>query len=61
MNGLRSSRTASLLWRRDDDGVRSALHEWLRTRPKEFFSRGIYALAKRWRKCIELEGDYVEQ
>ena len=27
---------------------------------KEFF-RGIYALAKRWHKCIELVGDYVEQ
>jgi hypothetical protein len=46
---------------RDDDEVRSAVHEWLRTRPKEFFSNGIYALVKRWRKCIELEGDYVEQ
>jgi len=33
----------------------------LRTRPKEFFSRGINALVKRWRKCIELKGDYVEQ
>ena len=47
--------------RRDDDEVRSALHEWLRARQKEFFPRGIYALAKRWRKCIELEGAYVEQ
>jgi len=46
---------------RDDDEVRSAVHEWLRTLPKGFFSRGIYALVKRWHKCIELEGDYVEQ
>jgi len=46
---------------RDDDEVRSAVHEWLRTRPKEFFSRGIYALVKHWHKCIELAGDYVEQ
>jgi len=46
---------------RDDDEVRSAVHEWLCTRQKEFFSRGIYALVKRCRKCIELEGDYVEQ
>jgi hypothetical protein len=45
---------------RDDDEVRSAVREWLRTHPK-FFSRGTYALVKRWRKCIELEGDYVEQ
>jgi len=34
---------------RDDDEFRSAMHEWLRTRPKELFSRGIYALFKRWR------------
>ena len=46
---------------RDDDEVRSAVQKWLRTRPKEFFSRGIYELVKRWHKCIELAGDYVEQ
>jgi hypothetical protein len=46
---------------RDDDEVRSAVHEWLRTRPKEFFSRRIYMFVKRWHKCIELAGDYVEQ
>jgi len=55
MNGLRSSRTASLLWRRDDDEVWSAVHEWLHMRPKEFSSHGIYALVKRWRKCIDVE------
>ena len=42
--------------RRDDDEVRSD-GAWVAAHaPKEFFSRGIYA-----RKCIELEGDYVEQ
>ena len=46
---------------RDDDEVRSAVHEWLRTRPKEFFSHRIYMLVKRWHKFIELEGEYVEQ
>ena len=46
---------------RDDDEVRSAVHKWQRTRPKEFFPRGIYALVKRWHKCIDLAGDYVEQ
>jgi len=46
---------------RDDDEVWSAVHEWLCTRPKEFFSHGIYTIVKRWHKCIELEGDYVEQ
>jgi hypothetical protein len=45
----------------DDGEVRSAVHEWLRTSPKEFFSCGIYVLVKRWRRCIEVEGDDVEQ
>jgi hypothetical protein len=45
----------------DDDEVRLAVHEWLHTPPKEFFSYGIYALLKRRHKCIELAGDYVEQ
>jgi len=39
----------------NDYEVRSAVHEWLRTHPKEFFSCGIYALVKCWRKfSIEL-------
>jgi histone-lysine N-methyltransferase SETMAR len=46
---------------RDDDEIRSAVHEWLCIRLKEFFSRGIYVLFIRWCKCTELEGDYVEQ
>ena len=46
---------------RYDHEVRSAVHEWLHTRPKEFFSRQIYALVNRWRKSIELVGDCVEQ
>ena len=46
---------------RDDDEVQSVVHEWLCACPKDFFSRGIYALVKRWCKCIELEGEYVQQ
>jgi len=38
-----------------------AVHEWLRRLPKEFFSKGIYALCKSWRTCIERGGDYVEK
>jgi len=46
---------------KSDEGVQSAVHEWLQSQPKEFFSRGIEALPIRWRKCIELRGDYVEK
>ena len=44
-----------------DEDVRQAVHEWLRGLPKEFFSKGICALCKRWRTCIERGGDYVEK
>ena len=46
---------------RSDEEVCHAVHEWLRGLPKEFFSKGIYALCKRWRTCIERGGDYVEK
>jgi len=38
---------------RSDEEVQQAVHEWLRSQPKEFFSRGIHALAKRWNTCME--------
>jgi hypothetical protein len=38
-----------------------AVHEWLRRQPQEFFSRGIHTLRKRWRACVERNGDYVEK
>jgi histone-lysine N-methyltransferase SETMAR len=46
---------------RYDEEVQEAVHEWLCTQPKEFFSRGIQALVKCWRTRTELNGDYVEK
>ena len=46
---------------RTDEEVRHAVREWLRGLSKEFFSKGIYALCKRWRTYIERGGDYVEK
>ena len=46
---------------RSDEEVRHAVHEWLCGLPKEFFSKGIYALCKHWRNSIERGGDYVEK
>jgi hypothetical protein len=46
---------------RSDEEVQQAVHEWLRRQPQTFFSRGIYTLRKRWRACIERNGDYVEK
>jgi hypothetical protein len=42
---------------RSVEEVYQAVHEWLRIRPQEFFSRGIRALRVRWRKCVERQGD----
>lgn len=37
---------------RSDDEGKTAVHEWLQSRPKEFFSRDIHALPKWWNTCI---------
>jgi hypothetical protein len=44
---------------RSDEEVREAVHYWLVLQPKDFFSRGIYALVE-WRRCVERGGDYIE-
>ena len=48
---------------RSDEEVQQAVHEWLRSQPKDFFfsSRGIHALPKRWNTCMVRNGDYVEK
>jgi hypothetical protein len=46
---------------RSDEEVHQAVQDCLRTRPLEFFSRGIRALPVRWSKCVERQGDYVEK
>jgi hypothetical protein len=50
MNGIRS-----------DKEVQQAVHEWLHSQPKEFFSGCIHALPKRWKTCMERNGDYIEK
>ena len=32
-----------------------------RQQPKEFFAAGFHRLVKRWDKCLNLYGDYVEK
>ena len=47
---------------RSDEEVQQAVHEWLHSQPKDFFSRVIQALPKCWNTCMESKrnGDYVE-
>jgi histone-lysine N-methyltransferase SETMAR len=44
---------------RSDEELKEAVHDWLAQQPKDFFTRGIYALVERWR-CVEHGGDYTE-
>ena len=44
-----------------DQEVKDAVHQWLSSQPKSFFSEGINALVRRWTKCIERQGDYIEK
>jgi len=46
---------------RSDEEVQKAVQEWLHSQPKDFLSRGIHALPKRWNTCMEHNGDYVEK
>lgn len=43
-----------------DEEVKDAVRSWLEHLPKIFFEIGINPLPKRWQKCIELRGDYLE-
>ena len=45
----------------DDDGVERAVRAWFRQKPKEFYDAGFQGLVKRWEKCLNLYGDYVEK
>ncbi|GBM22226.1 hypothetical protein AVEN_141168-1 [Araneus ventricosus] len=44
-----------------DDDVQHEVLLWMRQQPKEFYAAGIGALMKRWDKCINIGGDYVEK
>jgi hypothetical protein len=45
-----------------DEEVIGAVQNWLKTQPRNFFYDGIKKeLVKRWNRCVEVEGDYVEK
>jgi len=45
----------------DDNDVKAAVHQWLRTQAKTFFADGIKKLVGRWEKFIAKQGDYKEK
>jgi hypothetical protein len=45
----------------DDEEVETELMKWLRQQSKDFYAAGFDALVKRWDKCINVCGGYVEK
>lgn len=44
-----------------DNDVQQEVRTWFRCQPKHFYAAGIGALIKRWDKCINVDGDFVEK
>lgn len=44
-----------------NDEVMCAVNEWFDTVEQNFFQDAIEMLERRWEKCVELRGDYVEK
>lgn len=44
-----------------NEEVEAAVNQYFTDLPESFFKTGIEALQNRWKKCIELSGDYVEK
>ena len=45
----------------DNDAVEWAVCVWFRQQPQEFYGRGFQRPVKRWNKCLNLFGDYIEK
>ena len=44
-----------------DENVIHAIDDWGEGLHESFFLDGVKALERRWAKCVELRGDYVEK
>jgi histone-lysine N-methyltransferase SETMAR len=45
----------------DDEQVEMEMQKWLRQQSKDFYAASFTALVKRWDKCINVGGGYVEK
>ncbi|KDR22890.1 hypothetical protein L798_14745, partial [Zootermopsis nevadensis] len=45
----------------DDESVIQAVRTWLRAQDKSWYRQGMHALVPRWRKAVQVDGDYVEK
>jgi hypothetical protein len=47
--------------RSGDEEVETEVRKWLRQQSKDFYAVGFDALVKRWDRCINVGGGYVEE
>jgi len=45
----------------DDESVIRAVRTWLREQETSRYREGMHALVSRWRKAVDIDGDYVEK
>jgi histone-lysine N-methyltransferase SETMAR len=43
------------------DEVIEEVKKWLRVQDSDWYNRGMHGLVSRWRKAVEVDGDYVEK
>jgi hypothetical protein len=45
----------------DDEAVEREVIAWFRQQLKEFYAADFQGFVKRWDKCLNVQGDYVEK
>jgi hypothetical protein len=55
------SKTTSFGERFPDDDAVERLCAWFQQQPQELYAAGFQGFVKRWDKCLNLCGDYVEK
>ena len=45
----------------DDESVIRAVRTWLREQETSWYRDGMHSLVSRWRKAVDLDGDYAEK
>ena len=44
-----------------DEALINEVNDWMAKLDGTFFREGIHSLARRWQKCIDRQGDYIEK
>jgi hypothetical protein len=45
----------------NDKSVIRAVRTWLREQETSWYREGLHALVSRWRKAVDVDGDYMEK